>query len=127
MNAPDRYEKFVLPPNTKKLALVKDGKLANAYTLVLHHEDHTVGNLLRCQLHRDRDVVFAGYRIPHPLEYKMLVKCQTNGVRSAPETVDAALLDLVTEFDSVRLQFKEECDRLMLQQQQQGQAMDMGY
>lgn len=26
------------------------------------------------QLHRDKTVVFAGYRIPHPLEYQMVVK-----------------------------------------------------
>jgi DNA-directed RNA polymerase subunit L len=26
------------------------------------------------QLHRDSSVVFAGYRIPHPLEYQMVIK-----------------------------------------------------
>jgi hypothetical protein len=40
-------------------------------------EDHTMGNLIRMQLHSDRFVVFAGYRIPHPLENKMVVKVRT--------------------------------------------------
>lgn len=26
------------------------------------------------QLHRDPEVTFAGYKIPHPLEYRMLIK-----------------------------------------------------
>jgi hypothetical protein len=34
--------------------------------------------LLCRQLHRDKAVVFAGYRIPHPLEYQMVIKvCST--------------------------------------------------
>ncbi len=29
---------------------------------------------MRRQLHRDKNVIFAGYQIPHPLEYKLIVK-----------------------------------------------------
>ena len=28
----------------------------------------------RSQLHRDKSVVFAGYQVPHPLEYRMLIR-----------------------------------------------------
>ena len=35
-----------------------------------------LGNMVRMQLHEDRAVVFAGYRIPHPLESKMVVMIQ---------------------------------------------------
>lgn len=72
MNAPDRYEKFVVPEGVQKCAphervyqdavvlrrltqavccarisLEKDTKVLNAATFTLQREDHTVGNLLR--------------------------------------------------------------------------------
>ncbi|KAI8470296.1 MAG: DNA-directed RNA polymerase [Monoraphidium minutum] len=79
MNQPDRYERFVLPEHLKKLEYVADTKLENAGTYTIEREDHTLGNLVRMQLHRDPAVLFSGYRIPHPLEPRMLIKVQTTG------------------------------------------------
>ncbi|KIZ05604.1 hypothetical protein MNEG_2353 [Monoraphidium neglectum] len=79
MNQPDRYERFVLPEHAKKLEYVADTKLENAGTYTVEREDHTLGNLVRMQLHRDPAVLFSGYRIPHPLEPRMLIKVQTIG------------------------------------------------
>lgn len=76
MNQPDRYTQFVLPEGESKVAYKADTKLEHAGTFTFRSEDHTIGNLLRMQLHRDPTVVFAGYRIPHPLEAKMVVKVQ---------------------------------------------------
>ncbi len=44
-----------------------DTKVVNTGTFTLNKEDHTLGNILRCQLLRDPRTVFAGYRMPHPL------------------------------------------------------------
>lgn len=79
MNQPDRYTQFVLPEGETKVAYKADTKLEHAGTFTFRSEDHTIGNLLRMQLHRDKAVVFAGYRIPHPLEAKMVVKIQVSG------------------------------------------------
>ncbi|XP_021728512.1 DNA-directed RNA polymerases II, IV and V subunit 11-like isoform X2 [Chenopodium quinoa] len=65
MNAPDRYERFVVPEGVKKVL--------NA-SFTIEREDHTIGNILRMQLHRDPNVLFAGYKLPHPLQYKILVR-----------------------------------------------------
>eukprot|EP00959_Pyramimonas_sp_CCMP1952_P005998 125660-Pyramimonas_sp.AAC.1 len=46
-NAPNRYEKFVLPEGTKKIQYVKDTKVPNAARFIIEREDHTAGNLLR--------------------------------------------------------------------------------
>lgn len=46
-NAPNRYEKFVVPEGTKKISYVKDTKIVNAARFVIEREDHTAGNLLR--------------------------------------------------------------------------------
>lgn len=54
-----------------------DTKLVNSGTFKLEREDHTMGNLLRMQLMRDKDVVFVGYRQPHPLEHHILLRVQT--------------------------------------------------
>ncbi|KAH7570645.1 hypothetical protein JRO89_XS05G0149500 [Xanthoceras sorbifolium] len=74
MNAPDRYERFVVPEGTKKVSYERDTKIINAASFTIEREDHTIGNILRMQLHRDENVLFAGYKLPHPLQYKIIVR-----------------------------------------------------
>lgn len=40
-------------------------------------EDHTLGSLLQQELLENKNVIFAGYIAPHPLEKKINVKIQT--------------------------------------------------
>ncbi|XP_057975550.1 DNA-directed RNA polymerases II, IV and V subunit 11-like isoform X2 [Malania oleifera] len=79
MNAPDRYERFVVPEGTKKVSYERDTKIINAASFTIEREDHTIGNILRMQLHRDDNVLFAGYKLPHPLQYKILVRGSSGG------------------------------------------------
>nr|VDD57123.1 unnamed protein product [Brassica oleracea] len=74
MNAPDRYERFVVPEGTKKVSYERDTKIINAASFTIEREDHTIGNIVRMQLHRDENVLFAGYQLPHPLKYKIIVR-----------------------------------------------------
>ncbi|KAI7844951.1 hypothetical protein COHA_001598 [Chlorella ohadii] len=111
MNAPDRQEKFVVPEGIKKAAFKPDTKVANAGTFTIQREDHTVGNLVRMQLHRDKNVVFAGYRIPHPLEYQMVIKVQTNGRKTPIAAVQDSLKDLEGEVQDIRQQFMHAVQR----------------
>ena len=39
-------------------------------------EDHTLGNMIRHQLLKDPNVIFAGYKNPHPLEHKIILRVQ---------------------------------------------------
>ncbi|KAL4421738.1 hypothetical protein ABPG77_002354 [Micractinium sp. CCAP 211/92] len=112
MNAPDRQEKFVVPDGVKKVAFQPDTKVANAGSFVIQREDHTIGNLVRMQLHRDKNVVFAGYRIPHPLEYQMVVKVQTNGKKTPIQAVHSALEDLGNEVGDIRTKFQQQLEQL---------------
>ena len=51
------------------------------------------------------DVLFSGYRVPHPLEYKIEIKIQTNG-KIKPVSAFANSLDNITaEFDSMNTEF----------------------
>jgi len=97
MNAPDPFELFVLPDNVKKVSFKKDGKIQNAATFTIEREDHTLGNLIRMQLHRDPNVLFAGYKMPHPLEHKFVLKIQTTPHSTPTQAFDSALTDLERE------------------------------
>ena len=83
MNQPSRAEKFVLPDGVRKLTFTRDTKVANAGTFIVQKEDHTLGNTVRMQLHRDPNVVFAGYQVPHPSDNRVIVKVRA---ATAPPT-----------------------------------------
>jgi len=115
MNAPDRFELFVLGEGQKKLTITPDTKLPNAATFVFQKEDHTVGNMLRMQLLKYKEVLFAGYKVPHPLEHCIILKIQTT-----PDTTPEAMLmeafnDLINEFGVLKNKFQNE-DLLLFQE-----------
>ena len=42
--------------------------MPNAAIFTINKEDHTVGNMVRMQLLKDPNVLFAGYKNPHPMD-----------------------------------------------------------
>ncbi|EEH60272.1 uncharacterized protein MICPUCDRAFT_50333 [Micromonas pusilla CCMP1545] len=82
MNQPSRAEKFVLPDGVRKLTFTRDTKVANAGTFVVQKEDHTLGNAVRMQLHRDPEVVFSGYQVPHPSDNRIVIKVRAASAQS---------------------------------------------
>ena len=135
MNQPDRYSRFILSGD--KVSYRKDDKVQDAGerecfihhgplfpdqpcndtgTFTINNEDHTVGNLVRMQLHEDKAVVFAGYRIPHPLENKMLVMISTDGSKSPVAAMGDTLEDLKLEFQGMRDSFAAQAAAMMQQQ-----------
>ena len=63
MNAPPAFESFLLFDGEKKITMEKDTKVPNAAIFTINKEDHTLGNLLKHQLLKDPNVLFAGYRV----------------------------------------------------------------
>lgn len=112
MNQPDRYERFVLTEGQQKVRYDKDTKLANAGTFTIQREDHTMGNLIRMQLHERPSIVFAGYRIPHPLKAEMVVKLQTRGQQPDLQLIDT-LEDIKQEFLGMKSQAMDEFSRVL--------------
>jgi DNA-directed RNA polymerase II subunit RPB11 len=49
------------------------------------------------QLLKDPQVVFAGYKCPHPLEHKFVIRVQTTPDYSPQEAVRNAITDLISE------------------------------
>ncbi|CAG8464024.1 12940_t:CDS:2, partial [Acaulospora colombiana] len=97
MNAPDRGEQFCLPEGTKKMTITPDPKVENGATFDILREDHTMGNLIRSKLLEEPQVTFAGYKVPHPLEYNVVLKVQTTADTKPEMMVAKALNDLITE------------------------------
>jgi len=97
MNAPETFAPFLLLEGEKKITITKDTKVPNAAHFVVMKEDHTLGNLLRAQLLKDPQVIFAGYRVPHPLEHKFVLRVQTTSDYSPHEAFTNALTDLMSE------------------------------
>ncbi|KAH7665594.1 DNA-directed RNA polymerase protein [Dioscorea alata] len=111
MNAPDRYERFVVPEGTKKVSYERDTKIVNAGSFTVEREDHTIGNILRMQLHRDPNVLFAGYKLPHPLQYKIIVRIHTTNQSSPSQAYNQAISDLDKELEHLKKVFEEEKSR----------------
>ncbi|CAA6671461.1 unnamed protein product [Spirodela intermedia] len=106
MNAPDRYERFVVPEGTKKVSYERDTKIINAASFTVEREDHTIGNIVRMQLHRDPNVLFAGYKLPHPLQYKIIVRIHTTSQSSPMQAYNQAITDLDKELDYLKSAFE---------------------
>ena len=110
-NAPDRYERFVVDSDQLKIDFEKDTRLPNAGTFVILREDHSIGNLMRTQLHRDETVTFAGYRIPHPLEAKLLVTLSTNGSKTPIVAAQEPITQLKFQISGLNQSFSRECSK----------------
>ena len=52
-------------------------QVPNAAIFSLNKEDHTVGNLIRHQLMKDPNVLFAGYKNPSPFVNQIIIRVQT--------------------------------------------------
>ena len=58
---------------------VTETKQLNSGSFTILKEDHTLGNVVRMQLLQDKRVLFAGYKVPHPLLYELVIKVRTDG------------------------------------------------
>ncbi|MDO8624748.1 MAG: DNA-directed RNA polymerase subunit L [Candidatus Diapherotrites archaeon] len=74
----------------------------NELELVLHGNRHTYPNLLRDRLLQDKSVVFAAYRLNHPLDSDCQVIVKTSG-----KSAKTALLDAVKQIDADLADFEK--------------------
>ena len=107
MNAPPTFESFLLFEGEKKITKEQDTKVPNASIFTINKEDHTLGNLIRCQLLKDPNVLFSGYKNPHPLEHKVILRIQTTSDYTPHEALMNAITDLIAELSLFEERFKE--------------------
>lgn len=84
-----------------------DTKVPNAAIFTVNKEDHTLGNMIRNQLLKDPHVLFAGYKVPHPLEHKFVIRIQTTSDYTPQEAFMNAITDLMSELSLFEERFRE--------------------
>ncbi|TFK73452.1 RBP11-like subunits of RNA polymerase [Pluteus cervinus] len=108
MNAPNRFELFVLEDGEKPIEIIEDTKIPNAATIKIVKQDHTLGNMLRAQLLSMPQILFAGYKVPHPLEPYFVIKIQTDGTITPQAILEQACNKLISTLASLESKFNRE-------------------
>nr|ALS05260.1 DNA-directed RNA polymerase II subunit RPB11 [Tortanus forcipatus] len=107
MNAPPPFESFLLFEGEKKITKEQDTKVPNAAIFTINKEDHTLGNMIRQQLLKDPNVLFAGYKNPHPLEHKIILRVQTTSDYTPQDALMNAITDLISELSLFEERFRD--------------------
>ena len=92
--------------NAQKVEYAPDSSMLNAGVFTFLDEDHTLGNPIRYYLCKNSNVKFAGYKIPHPLENKMIVRVQTNDSSTPQEALIKSINDIIGEFSDIEQQLE---------------------
>ena len=105
---------------------MEDTKIPNAATIKVVKQDHTLGNLIRASVSRPLvqrtylltshvselltipQVLFAGYKVPHPLQPHFLLKIQTDGSITPTAALEAACNKLIVLVQSLEKKFQRE-------------------
>ncbi|KZW03799.1 RBP11-like subunits of RNA polymerase [Exidia glandulosa HHB12029] len=111
MNAPNRFELFILQDGEKPLEIIEDTKIPNAATIKIWKQDHTMANMIRAQLLTNANVLFAGYKVPHPLEPYFILKVQTDGHVTPSAAVQTASQEIMSLLTQLTERFKQEFTR----------------
>ena len=96
MNAPPTFESFLLFDGEKKITREQDTKVPNAAVFTINKEDHTLGNMIRQQLLKDTNVLFDGYKNPHPMENKVVLRIQTTSDYAPNDALMNSITDLIS-------------------------------
>ena len=105
-NAPESHELHMLGDGIEKVVENKDVMIPNAATYHLEKEDHTLGNILRMQLLKDKTVLFAGYKMAHPLDHSVDLKVQTTQDTTPLHALQCNINSLQKEIAQIKLTFK---------------------
>ncbi|KKY29132.1 putative dna-directed rna polymerase ii subunit [Phaeomoniella chlamydospora] len=105
---PDRFESFLLGAGEKKITSQVDTRMPNTVIFTLNKEDHTLGNLLKSRLLQNPNVLFSGYKVPHPMFPTVELRVQTNGEVTPKDALIGACTDLVNDLSTLSREFTKE-------------------
>lgn len=83
-----------------------DTKIPNAATFKILKEDHTLGNMLRMKLLDNPQVIFAGYKMPHPLEHEFVLKIQTTADTTPLQVLQDEIYHLIADINGLIRNFQ---------------------
>ncbi|KAL6709763.1 DNA-directed RNA polymerase II core subunit [Coniothyrium glycines] len=108
MNAPDRFELFLLDEGQQKVETKEETRVPNTSVFTFNKEDHTLGNLLATRLLKYDHVVFSAYKIPHPLFATFELRVQTDGTITPKEAVVRCCRDVIGDLQKLNDSFQTE-------------------
>lgn len=91
-----------------RIKIIPDTKVPNAAIIKIEREDHTLANLLRSQLAKDDRVIFAAYKVEHPLFANFVLRIQTDDDYTPRDALKNACSNLISELDVLKTKFKDE-------------------
>ncbi|KAI9701389.1 MAG: DNA-directed RNA polymerase II core subunit [Bogoriella megaspora] len=103
-----RHELILLGDGEKKVTMTVDTRVANTVIFTFNKEDHTLGNMIRARLLKDKRVTFAGYKVEHPLLPKFELRVGTDGEITPKDALIKACKDLVQDLAILSREFTKE-------------------
>ncbi|KAI2608824.1 DNA-directed RNA polymerase II subunit RPB11 [Hypoxylon fragiforme] len=110
MNAPDRFELFLLNEanGEKKITEKAFVGMPNTSDFTILKEDHTVGNLLAEHFKQHPHVMMAGYKVAHPNVPEVLIRLQTDGTITPREVFVDVCKQLIASLAQLAQNFTRE-------------------
>ncbi|KAK4192987.1 DNA-directed RNA polymerase [Podospora australis] len=108
MNAPDRFELFLLQDGEKKITETVVNGMSNCSDFIIKKEDHTLSNLIAEHLKQSPNVMFAAYKIGHPNVPEVWIRIQTNGNVTPREALVTVCKQLVASYGQLGREFQKE-------------------
>eukprot|EP00469_Lotharella_globosa_P018653 CAMPEP_0167811948 /NCGR_PEP_ID=MMETSP0112_2-20121227/966_1 /TAXON_ID=91324 /ORGANISM="Lotharella globosa, Strain CCCM811" /LENGTH=130 /DNA_ID=CAMNT_0007710745 /DNA_START=23 /DNA_END=415 /DNA_ORIENTATION=- len=106
-NRLDPSAHYLLDDDEKKIEYKEDEKQTSCGVFTVNKEDHTFGNVTRIHLLMDKRVLFAGYRIPHPLYAIVKMKIRTTTETTPCKAMEDALTNASNELQHIADKFNE--------------------
>jgi DNA-directed RNA polymerase subunit L len=75
--------------------------------IILNNEEHTLGNLIRDKLLQNNDVIFAAYKVPHPLYKTLEITFETLNT-PCKIILENSINSILNELDTFETLFKKE-------------------
>ncbi|KAI1406499.1 DNA-directed RNA polymerase II subunit RPB11 [Hypoxylon fuscum] len=110
MNAPDRFELFLLNEalGEKKITEKPFAGMSNTSDFIIMKEDHTIGNLLSEHFKQHLHVQMAAYKVAHPNVPEVLIRLQTDGTMTPKEVFVEVCKQLIAQLSTFSQNFTRE-------------------
>jgi DNA-directed RNA polymerase II subunit RPB11 len=89
----------------------------NCYQFTIQHEDHTLGNMLTQRLLDEDRVLFAGYRIHHPMDDLIYIRVHVadQSVTRPAEVVQQTIQVMASELTDLHARFFQDVKKRLEQ------------
>ncbi|KAI4678221.1 uncharacterized protein J4E88_006742 [Alternaria novae-zelandiae] len=104
----NRFELFLLDEGQQKVEEKAETRVPNTAVFTFNKEDHTLGNLLAQRLLKNPAVMFAAYKVPHPLFATFELRVQTDGSITPKEAVMATCRLVIQDLSKLNESFQTE-------------------